>query len=273
MIQITRGPEPAELPLFRSTQLSRLRALGREPRSDEIVGYRLIAKALWERQLHKCCYCEHRIMFNYHDVEHYRPKGRADRLPGCSLTHGYWWLAYSWNNLLYACPGCNRTGKNDRFPLNIGCSSIVAENVITGTELPLMLDPGANINPVEHIEFVMRPAKLSGETVYWWARPRAGSLLGNVSIDVCDLNRDELRETRNDYFATVLAPQVQALEFELAAASHGAVLLELRRALALLEPRNVYVAFSYDVFRAFIPDAKLFALVNECWPLPDLVGK
>lgn len=34
------------------------------------------------RQHHKCCYCEHKIKERHNDVEHHRPKGRADRRPG-----------------------------------------------------------------------------------------------------------------------------------------------------------------------------------------------
>ena len=196
----------------------------------------------------------------------------ADRRPGCPLTHGYWWLAFSWDNLLYACPGCNRTGKNDRFPLADGCFSLVAEDLAPGMELPLLLDPGSGVNPVEHIEFVRQSAGSSGETRYWWARPRNGSRLGNFSIDVCDLNRDELRELRNDHFEMILAPHIHALEGALAAASYNAISRELRRALDLLEPRNAYVAFTYDVFRACVPDAKLLAAVQVGWPRPNQVG-
>lgn len=211
-------------------------------------------------------------MQGYHDVEHYRPKGRADRRPGCPLTHGYWWLAYSWDNLLYACPGCNRTGKNDSFPLDDGCYSLVAEDSAPGAELPLLLDPGSSVNPVEHIEFVRQPATASAEPRHWWARPRNGSRPGSFTIDVCDLNRSELRELRNDHFETVLAPQILALEGALATASYRAVARELRRALNLLEPRNAYVGFTYDALRACVPEASLFAAVQAGWPRPDEVG-
>jgi len=42
----------------------------------------------------KCAYCEQRIE-GYH-VEHYRPKSI------------YYWLAYSWDNLLFCCSRCNQ---------------------------------------------------------------------------------------------------------------------------------------------------------------------
>ena len=45
----------------------------------------------------KCAYCETTTDVVAHgDVEHYRPKGI------------YWWLAYTYDNYLYACQICNQ---------------------------------------------------------------------------------------------------------------------------------------------------------------------
>jgi uncharacterized protein (TIGR02646 family) len=107
MIRITRGPEPANLVTIRNAQLAVLRTLGREPTSKEINGYSVVAEDLWKAQHHKCCYCEQRIPKGFNDVEHYRPKAVAARQPGSNDTHGYWWLAFTWENLLFACPACN----------------------------------------------------------------------------------------------------------------------------------------------------------------------
>ncbi len=46
------------------------------------------------RYHHKCAYCEQKVE-SYH-VEHYRPKTI------------YYWLAYSWDNLLFCCQKCNQ---------------------------------------------------------------------------------------------------------------------------------------------------------------------
>ncbi|ODS41351.1 MAG: TIGR02646 family protein [Candidatus Altiarchaeales archaeon WOR_SM1_79] len=54
----------------------------------------------------KCCYCDSYIEdVEYGDVEHFRPKSK------------YWWLAYTWENLLYACEICNRVYKKASFPI------------------------------------------------------------------------------------------------------------------------------------------------------------
>jgi len=54
----------------------------------------------------KCAYCEANAEVVAHgDVEHYRPKST------------YWWLAYTYDNYLYACQICNQSYKSDNFPI------------------------------------------------------------------------------------------------------------------------------------------------------------
>lgn len=268
MIRIVRGDEPDKLSTLRTSKLAALSALGREPTSDDIVGYREVAEELWDAQHHKCCYCEHKIQKGFNDVEHYRPKCRADRSPGCSNTHGYWWLAYSWDNLLFACPNCNRTGKNDAFPLAIGSIPLTAQSLPPGSEHPLLLDPGSSINPVEHIEYLEQAIGKPGSPTYWWARPRNGSVYGSQSIQVCDLNRIELRGLRNDHFCTVIKPQIRALSDAVDASDLVGIHREFERAMGLLEPQNTYVGFTYDALRALMPDTRLAIFNGLRWPLP-----
>jgi len=54
----------------------------------------------------KCAYCESATEAVAHgDVEHFRPKSV------------YWWLAYCYDNYLFACQICNESYKGDRFPV------------------------------------------------------------------------------------------------------------------------------------------------------------
>lgn len=54
----------------------------------------------------KCAYCEANTEIVAHgDVEHYRPKSV------------YWWLAYTYDNYLYARQICNQIYKSDNFPI------------------------------------------------------------------------------------------------------------------------------------------------------------
>jgi hypothetical protein len=55
----------------------------------------------------KCAYCEADTDAVAHgDVEHYRPKSV------------YWWLAYTYDNYLFACQICNQVYKSDNFPVS-----------------------------------------------------------------------------------------------------------------------------------------------------------
>lgn len=66
------------------------------------------AKEQLKQETHgKCAYCEAEIgVVAYGDVEHFRPKSR------------YWWLAYCYDNYLYACQICNQQYKSDDFPIH-----------------------------------------------------------------------------------------------------------------------------------------------------------
>jgi uncharacterized protein (TIGR02646 family) len=50
----------------------------------------------------KCAYCEQKLLDAPKHIEHYRPKD------------SYYWLAYSWDNLLLCCGSCN-SAKGKRF--------------------------------------------------------------------------------------------------------------------------------------------------------------
>jgi len=55
----------------------------------------------------KCAYCEARVGTVAHgDVEHFRPKDI------------YWWLAYCYDNYLFACQICNQSFKSNHFPVH-----------------------------------------------------------------------------------------------------------------------------------------------------------
>lgn len=271
MIRIRRGVEPAALASVRQTQLTALRGLGRSPTSNEVDGYRIVALVLWERQRYKCCYCERKLTAAFNDVEHYRPKARANRSPGCAATHGYWWLAFTWDNLLFACPSCNRSNKNDQFPLRHGCAPLQAEQVPPGGEQPLLLNPGARVNPVLHIEYQWGQRQGGRGPFRWWARPRGGSEVGVWTIQVCGLNEGELPELRDDYVENVVMPRIDELRIALAAGHASDIVREHRQALGLLNPRLPYVALTFDALRHHVPGA-LLAPWGLAWPSPGRVG-
>lgn len=274
MIRINRGDEPNSLKEVRRIQLESLRKLGRAPIPKEIDGYRVVSKDLWRAQHYKCCYCERKIPEHFNDVEHYRPKGYADRRPGCVLTHGYWWLAFNWNNLMFACPACNRSAKNARFPTQVGSLTLQSEEAAPGFEVPLLLDPCADINPVAHIQFVQIIDPVGVVPAGWWATPREQSIFGEVTIEICDMNNVERRELRQDYYETILSKRVARLSAAIDNGSDQDIRREFEYALELLKPRLQYVAFAFDVLSSSISNETLNRSVRGlAWPEPAHVGR
>lgn len=80
---------------------------GNLPQHDFVTAYWKNAKNQLKKESHgKCAYCEATTSVVAHgDVEHYRPKSI------------YWWLAYDYDNYLYACQICNQVYKSDNFPV------------------------------------------------------------------------------------------------------------------------------------------------------------
>lgn len=134
----------------------------------------------------KCAFCEQRIE-QYH-VEHYRPKKGGG---------SYYWLAFSWDNLLLACPKCN-SSKGTHFKIT-GSKAIFVntENNIKNintlsstydqTEQPKMINPEI-VDPESLIRF-----------------DRSGSIYSNddrfkYTIEKRKLDRTYLKDERKKIF-------------------------------------------------------------------------
>ncbi len=93
---------------------------------------------LWRYQRRKCCYCERiREAKREPDIDHFRPKKRVRGQSERDL--GYWWLAYTWTNLLFCCRPCNQL-KSDHFPLLTGNCARTPEDPLA-EERPGLIDP------------------------------------------------------------------------------------------------------------------------------------
>ncbi len=148
----------------------------------------------------KCAYCESTIgPANGMDVEHFRPKGRVQK---CKDHPGYYWLAYTWENLYPACQLCNQrredkplhdddttlpsAGKADQFPIEDESQRAMKPDDPIENEAPLLLDPSSD-EPERHLVF--DPA---GEALA--LDPKDKRAL--KTIEICNLNRRRLVRAR-----------------------------------------------------------------------------
>jgi len=154
----------------------------------KIYGHEQVKTALKEMQQGKCAFCESKVThIAYGDVEHFRPKGGFRQQPEDPLGRpGYYWLAYDWNNLLFACQLCNQRFKKNLFPLEDPAKRARNHHEDHARERPMLIDP-AREDPDQAIGF---------RSEYAFGRDPIGR--GAATIDVLRLNRIELSERRRD---------------------------------------------------------------------------
>ena len=150
-IDRSRATAPEELALNGKEDLIRIEGLVNEAKLQSkhfkktIYCSEAVRGALWKMQHHKCCFCEHAYERRFSTVEHFRPKTSSRSQVG-QIEHGYWWLAYEFENLYFCCSNCN-TPKSDWFPLASGSRYKRYELPwIHESEDSLILDPGIQKN-------------------------------------------------------------------------------------------------------------------------------
>lgn len=157
------------------------------PFDHRIYAHETVKSALIEMQHGKCCYCERQIG-QAGDVEHFRPKGSVcQNIDSEELAPGYYWLAYDWDNLLYACKECNQLHKGTQFPLADPATRVRTHTNAADlpNEEPLLLDP-SQVAPESLIGFREE-----------FAYAQSGSIIAEASIQVYGLNRVDLRNARH----------------------------------------------------------------------------
>jgi len=255
VIRRDRGPEPPQLAAVRSRALPALRSIRatRPIASDDFrpYDYRVAFRPLYERQHGICCFCECREQPRKNPVEHLRPKTQVDHEQGAGAVEGYWWLAYSWENLAFACQTCNeKPFKGIRFPLAPASARLVAEESPPGPEQPLLLDPFSE-DPGRWIEFVFD--RLGGG---WMPQARSGvpKERGEATIRVLGLYRQDLRDHRDWYVRHTVEPAARRIQSVLASGDAAAVVKVWGDELShLFDPGAPFQALSRDVLCHHIP--------------------
>lgn len=196
MIQITRqSSAPARLRNAGKRLAQRDRAAYIANRSEYRSGY---YKFTYDRKVYaakrvkndlveihhcKCCYCEKKFPPVKLDIEHFRPKGAVKQsIEDDQEWPGYYWLVYSWDNLLLSCGDCNRIHKKELFPLANPPDRARSHEDCCRIEQALLVDP-VKQDPRTHIKFD-GPA------------PTGDTAEGEETIKVVGLRRWQLYEYR-----------------------------------------------------------------------------
>ena len=200
-----------------------------------VYGHATVKAALKAAQHDKCCYCESRFDANYGgDVEHYRPKG-AIGVGNSKILPGYYWLAYVWQNLFYACADCNQYRKRAAFPLATERDRVRNHHGNIKTEDPLILNPSGPRDPHDHIKF-------KGDVPIW------KSSAGKETITRIKLDREGLLLSRRRHFKLLDAcvTIVVRLQGSANAAAIAAVADARRELKAATQPEAIFSAASSD---------------------------
>jgi len=132
----------------------------------------------------KCGYCEKGLLDASKPIEHYRPK-----------RGGYYWLAYSWDNLLLSCTECN-SAKGDKFPLKKTKVNYANEEfkdihtlskVYDKIEEPYLINP-ENENIMDKLRFDKKGQIFSDDERV------------KKTIEICSLDRKSLSQLRETIF-------------------------------------------------------------------------
>lgn len=158
----------------------------------------------------KCAYCESKE--HKPEVEHFRPKGRVS-----GENHsGYFWLCYEWSNLLPACHFCNtENGKRDKFPIQ--GIRVSAPRFLDGKlDYSKML---ANASPLIHEQpFLLNPEIDFPDNSTYFSFKNNGEIngidaakRGEKTIEICDLNRQNLMERKQEKVIDLLFDTIQLI--------------------------------------------------------------
>ncbi|WP_002625449.1 HNH endonuclease [Cystobacter fuscus] len=277
MIRIDRGAEPRGLKIAAPKRLraaakvfNRRGALSKAL-TKKLTGYgtEKTKQALFLAQHEKCAWCERHTDFSSAPVEHYRPKDGAWRhLPKATMKHvdqgHYWWLTWTWSNLLFSCARCNdRAHKANYFPLRPTTVPAAVPTAPLPRPLPspivdvsgeqaLLLDPAGSEDPLDHITW--RPGFTHLHRREWIWSPFGLTEKGEATIEILKL--EELAGRAQGHVIDALLPSIEEVEQHLGASR---VLQARQRWQRFLEdslsPRAEWTAFTWHALAYLVPVA------------------
>ncbi len=277
MIRIARGPEPQTLVAARVSRLdAAIKAFNQAgPQAVVCEGYAAkgVKEALYLAQYKKCAWCERRVDVESQPIEHYRPKagacrsGRGDKPIVIDEEH-YWWLTWTWENLLFACARCNDQGhKGNYFPLQPKSRPLPAPSrpikkrglspdcFDVSRERPLLLDP-AGEDPLDSIRWVPVNRPTDRRAWTWMPRPFGPDRArGRMTIEVLKLAA--LADDVQHHLSRHVVPRLEQIEAQLGAGKLGPGRKAWRSLLDdVLDERATLSAASWCALEIWMPAAQ-----------------
>ncbi len=154
----------------------------------------------------KCAFCQDTLLNSPKHIEHYRSKNKDERRKNCCADTSYFWLAFSWDNLLLACTSCNSSkgscfdilgtradyeNKYKKYSLS-DLQNIIKE--LDSTEKPLLVNPEQEEQSFFDHNLIFKVTdKRSGKSL---GKILSKNMRLRYTIRICNLNRDELIQLR-----------------------------------------------------------------------------
>jgi len=139
----------------------------------------------------KCAFCESYIKNNFGDIEHFRPKNSSDKkTEKCDKSYSYYWLAFSWDNLLPCCSRCNGKKSN--------CFDIMGDRIKYDNEKLADLHDKMESYKEEKPK-LLHPEYDSFESDIRFSKYgeiESDNERVNYTVKICDLNSEKLKDSR-----------------------------------------------------------------------------
>ncbi len=283
VIHLDLGPAPFGLAAARTSGLHRaarrLTAAGAGRRSDAIAGYRKpTAQALHDRQHGECAWCERPVGKTTQPVEHVRPKLGAvgpDSSGAAVLdSHHYWWLAWTWTHLVWACSTCNdQAHRGNHFPLEPGSARVEAptfpvafpladQHFDLSGELRLLVHPRED-DPLDHVVWTVVDRRQARSRWRWkvsWRDDR-----GETTRSI--LHLDELEDQVNAHLRLAVLGRDREIRQHLAAGRTAEATASWEEMLTTVldDPAQPFRAASWCAIGALWPSV---ATAAHAWNRP-----
>lgn len=247
MIPVRRGPEPQELRRARACRLSRAILARRAGEVVDFSGYDVAKDTLAGRLHWKCSFCEMGLRKEGNPVEHFRPKAKVANDGEPEDPERYWWLAWTWENMLFACFRCNTPLKLNQFPLRRGTAPLPSMSFELAREEPLLIDPSRE-DPRRHFRFLWSDTRQR-----WLPTPVDGSLQAYETIRIFHLDEDDVAQrhvsTHVESWKATIERAIERGDRALVQSTWQSMLV------ALFSPCQDFQALTWDVLDHHFPEA------------------